>query len=93
VSSTKSMLGHMLGASGAVEAAVTALAVHEGVIPPTINYETCDPVCDLNYVPNRSSERSISAALSNSLGFGSMNGALVIRRLAARPHDAARVML
>jgi 3-oxoacyl-[acyl-carrier-protein] synthase II len=93
VSSTKSMLGHMLGASGAVEAAVTALAVHEGVIPPTINYETCDPACDLNYVPNRSREQPVSAALSNSLGFGATNGALVIRRLAARPQDAARVTL
>jgi 3-oxoacyl-(acyl-carrier-protein) synthase len=80
VSSTKSMLGHMLGAAGAVEAAVTALAVHEGVIPPTINYETRDPACDLDYVPNRSREQAISAALTNSLGFGGTNGALVIRR-------------
>jgi 3-oxoacyl-[acyl-carrier-protein] synthase II len=82
VSSTKSMLGHMLGAAGAVEAAVTALAVHEGVIPPTINFETRDPACDLDYVPNRSREQAVSAALSNSLGFGGTNGALVIRRLA-----------
>ncbi|MHB8843761.1 MAG: beta-ketoacyl-ACP synthase II [Nitrospirota bacterium] len=81
VSSTKSMLGHMLGAAGAVEAAVTALAVHEGVIPPTINYATRDPECDLDYVPNRPRKQAISAALSNSLGFGGTNGALVIRRL------------
>jgi 3-oxoacyl-[acyl-carrier-protein] synthase II len=80
VSSTKSMLGHMLGAAGAVEAAVTALAVHDGVIPPTINYETRDPACDLDYVPNRSRAQAVSAALSNSLGFGGANGALVIRR-------------
>jgi 3-oxoacyl-[acyl-carrier-protein] synthase II len=80
VSSTKSMLGHMLGAAGAVEAAVTALAVHEGIIPPTINFETRDPACDLDYVPNRSRELAVSAALSNSLGFGGTNGALLIRR-------------
>ena len=81
VSSTKSMLGHMLGAAGAVEAAITALAVHEGVIPPTINYDARDPACDLDYVPNRPRKQAISAALSNSLGFGGTNGALVIRRM------------
>lgn len=80
VSSAKSMFGHMLGAAGAVETAVTALAVHEGVIPPTINYETRDPACDLDYVPNRPREQAITAALTNSLGFGGTNAALVIRR-------------
>jgi 3-oxoacyl-[acyl-carrier-protein] synthase II len=80
VSSVKSMLGHMLGAAGAVEAAVTALAVRDGVIPPTINLEHPDPACDLDYVPNASRTRSIGAALSNSLGFGGANAALVIRR-------------
>jgi 3-oxoacyl-[acyl-carrier-protein] synthase II len=80
VSSTKSMLGHMLGAAGAVEAAVTALAVRDGVIPPTINLENPDPACDLDYVPQQARECTISAALSNSLGFGGANAALVFRR-------------
>jgi 3-oxoacyl-[acyl-carrier-protein] synthase II len=71
------MLGHMLGAAGAVEAAVTALAIREGVIPPTINYERPDPSCDLDYVPNVARRKPIRAALSNSLGFGGINAALV----------------
>jgi len=80
VSSIKSMLGHMLGAAGAVEAAVTALAVHEGIIPPTINYGNPDPECDLDCVPNSARKRTVTAALSNSLGFGGINGALVITK-------------
>ncbi len=80
VSSTKSMLGHMLGAAGAVEAAVTALALHEGIVPPTMNYETPDPACDLDYVPNKMRRRPILATLSNSLGFGGVNAALVLKR-------------
>jgi 3-oxoacyl-[acyl-carrier-protein] synthase II len=80
VSSSKSMLGHMLGAAGAVEAAVTALALRNGVIPPTINLEHPDPECDLDYVPNKARARSITAALSNSLGFGGSNAALVMKR-------------
>jgi 3-oxoacyl-[acyl-carrier-protein] synthase II len=80
VSSVKSMLGHMLGAAGAVEAAVTVLAVHDGIIPPTINYTTPDPECDLDYVPNQARRRAVGAALSNSLGFGGTNGALIFRR-------------
>jgi len=80
VSSTKSMLGHMLGAAGAVEAAVTAFALAKGIIPPTINYETPDPDCDLDYVPNHARKKDISAALSNSLGFGGINAALVIKK-------------
>jgi 3-oxoacyl-[acyl-carrier-protein] synthase II len=79
VSSSKSMLGHMLGAAGAVEAAVTALAIYEGVIPPTINYETPDPECDLDYVPNTARKQTVRAALSNSLGFGGINAALVLK--------------
>ena len=79
ISSTKSMLGHMLGAAGAVEAAITALAVRDSIIPPTINYETPDPECDLNYTPHHAQSRRISAALSSSLGFGGINAALVIR--------------
>jgi 3-oxoacyl-[acyl-carrier-protein] synthase II len=80
VSSTKSMLGHMLGAAGAVEAAVTALSLHEAIIPPTINYETPDPACDLDYVPNEPRKQPVRAALSNSLGFGGINAALVLKR-------------
>jgi 3-oxoacyl-[acyl-carrier-protein] synthase II len=81
VSSTKSMLGHMLGAAGAVEAAVTALALKNGVIPPTINLDHPDPECDLDYVPNKARMGNIKAALSNSLGFGGSNAALVMRRV------------
>ncbi len=80
VSSSKSMLGHMLGAAGAVEAAITALALTAGLIPPTINYERKDPLCDLDYVPNASRKQHITAALSNSLGFGGANAALVIKK-------------
>ncbi len=80
VSSSKSMLGHMLGAAGAVEAAVTAYALSAGIIPPTINYERKDPFCDLDYVPNTARRLHITAALSNSLGFGGANAALVLRR-------------
>jgi 3-oxoacyl-[acyl-carrier-protein] synthase II len=79
VSSTKSMLGHMLGAAGAIEAAVTALSIHRGVIPPTVNYEHPDPACDLDYVPNRARRQPVAAALSSSLGFGGTNGALVFK--------------
>ena len=80
VSSTKSMLGHMLGAGGAVEAALTALAITEGVIPPTINLESPDPECDLDYVPNKARKQELRAALSNSLGFGGMNASLVLKK-------------
>ncbi len=80
VSSTKSMTGHMLGAAGAVELLVCALAVSEGKIPPTINYQTPDPECDLNYTPNSMVERDVSAALSNSFGFGGHNVTLAVTR-------------
>ena len=80
VSSSKSMLGHMLGAAGAVEAAVTALSLHQGIIPPTINYEHRDPECDLDYVPNHARKKDIRSALSNSLGFGGINAALVLKK-------------
>ncbi|MDH4163954.1 MAG: beta-ketoacyl-ACP synthase II [Nitrospirota bacterium] len=79
VSSIKSMLGHMLGAAGAVEAAVTALALRENMIPPTINYDHPDPECDLDYVPNAVRKIPLRAALSNSFGFGGLNAALVLR--------------
>jgi 3-oxoacyl-[acyl-carrier-protein] synthase II len=80
VSSTKSMTGHLLGAAGALEAVVCALVCSEGKIPPTINFETADPTCDLDYAHNRMVERPVRAALSNSFGFGGHNVCLVIRR-------------
>src|SRR5258708_53414 len=80
VSSTKSMLGHTLGAAGGIEAAITALAIHDNVMPPTINYEHADPTCDLDYVPNEARERKLSVALSNSMGFGGHNARLAFRR-------------
>src|SRR2546426_747657 len=79
VSSTKSMTGHMLGAAGGVEAIATALALHHGVLPPTINYETLDPDCDLDYVPNQARKQSVDVALSNAFGFGGTNATLALR--------------
>jgi 3-oxoacyl-[acyl-carrier-protein] synthase II len=81
MSSTKSMTGHLLGAAGGVEAVFTALAVHHQVAPPTINYTTPDPDCDLDYVPNTAREMNIDIALSNSFGFGGTNGTIVLRRV------------
>ncbi|MBI3186176.1 MAG: beta-ketoacyl-ACP synthase II [Myxococcales bacterium] len=81
VSSTKSMTGHMLGAAGGAEAVISVLALTRGVLPPTINYETPDPECDLDYVPNTAREVRISAAMSNSFGFGGTNAVLLFRRL------------
>jgi 3-oxoacyl-[acyl-carrier-protein] synthase II len=80
VSSTKSMTGHLLGASGAVEAVFSIMAIREGTIPPTINYETPDPVCDLDYVPNQPRKSSPNHVMSNSFGFGGHNATLVISR-------------
>jgi 3-oxoacyl-[acyl-carrier-protein] synthase II len=80
VSSTKSMVGHMMGASGAFEALVCALALRDGVLPPTINYEHPDPECDLDYVPNTKRAVATEAALSNSIGLGGHNACLVLRR-------------
>lgn len=79
VSSTKSMTGHLLGAAGAVEAIATALAIYEGFLPPTINYQTPDPECDLYYVPNKSEKRQIKAALSNTFGFGGHNATICFK--------------
>ncbi len=76
ISSTKSMTGHLLGAAGGFESVVCALALHRGVVPPTINYETPDPECDLDYVPNTAREKRIRACLNNSLGFGGHNATL-----------------
>lgn len=79
VSSTKSMTGHLLGAGGAVEAIFSIKAIKEGIIPPTINYQTPDPDCDLDYVPNEARKKEIKAVLSNSLGFGGHNATLIFK--------------
>ena len=81
VSSIKSMIGHTLGAAGAIEAAATVLAVHHGILPPTINYEIKDPECDLDVVPNQARDAKIGAAVSNSFGFGGQNGVLVFTKV------------
>jgi 3-oxoacyl-[acyl-carrier-protein] synthase II len=81
ISSTKSMTGHAVGASGGIEAVATALSLATGVIAPTINLDTPDPECDLDYVPNRAREERVQVAISNSYGFGGHNAGLLLRRL------------
>lgn len=80
ISSTKSMMGHLLGAAGSVELIICTLVIQNGVIPPTINYETPDSACDLDYVPNQAREKKVDVALSNSLGFGGHNATLIVKR-------------
>jgi 3-oxoacyl-[acyl-carrier-protein] synthase II len=80
VSSTKSMTGHMMGATGALEAVFATLAVRDNWIPPTIHYETFDPECDLDYVPNRARQHKVDTVVSNAFGFGGHNSVLIIRR-------------
>jgi 3-oxoacyl-[acyl-carrier-protein] synthase II len=82
ISSTKSMTGHMLGAAGAVEGSVCALAIALGTVPPTIHYRTLDPDCDLDYVPNEARQMDVTLALSNSFGFGGQNACVAFRRIA-----------
>ncbi|MDQ3672020.1 MAG: beta-ketoacyl-ACP synthase II [Actinomycetota bacterium] len=85
VSSTKSVLGHLFGAAGAVEAMMCVRAVHEGVLPPTINYRTPDPACDLDYVPNEARKAQVDVALSNAMGLGGHNACVLVGRL---PHSS-----
>lgn len=80
VSSTKSMTGHLLGAAGGIEAVFSILALHHGILPPTINLENPDPACDLDYVPNQARKAPITVALSNSFGFGGVNACLIFKR-------------
>ena len=81
ISSTKSMTGHLLGAAGGVEAAVCALAIRHGIVPPTLNLENPDPDCDLDYVPNQARKMTVNVAISNNLGFGGHNASLVFKAL------------
>ena len=81
VSSTKSMTGHMLGASGAVEAVITALSIYNDIVPPTINYKVPDEECDLDIVPNEARQAEVNCAMSNSLGFGGHNASIVMRKV------------
>jgi 3-oxoacyl-[acyl-carrier-protein] synthase II len=81
ISSTKSQLGHMLGASGGVELIISMLSMRDGLIPPTINLQTPDPRCDLDYTPNEYRERRVEVAMSNSFGFGGHNASLIVRRV------------
>jgi 3-oxoacyl-[acyl-carrier-protein] synthase II len=85
VSSTKSMTGHLIGAAGAIEAVATVLAIERDLIPPTVNYETPDPQCDLDYVPNRARPARVRAAISNAFAFGGTNAILVFRKADSGP--------
>ena len=81
VSSTKSMTGHLLGGAGGIESVVCAMALHTGIVPPTINYTTPDPDCDLDYVPNTARQVPIRACLNNSFGFGGHNACIAFRKV------------
>ena len=83
VSSIKSMMGHLIAAAGSVEAITCLLAMRDGVLPPTMNYETPDPACDLDYLPNQPREVQVKACLSNSFGFGGQNVSLIISKFVA----------
>ena len=79
ISSTKSVMGHLLGGAGGVESILTVLAIKNGVIPPTINYETPDPECDVDCVPNTARKANVKVAMSNSFGFGGTNATLIFK--------------
>ena len=81
ISSTKSMTGHLLGASGALEAVVSVIALENGTVPPTINLEQADPECDLNYTPNKKFDKPINASMNNSFGFGGHNASLIFQKV------------
>src|SRR5205823_14117398 len=85
ISSTKSMIGHLLGAAGAVEAIAVLLTITRGIIHPTINYETPDPKCDLDYVPNQARKQEVRIAISNGIGFGGQNATAVLKKFEAHP--------
>lgn len=87
VSSTKSMSGHLLGASGALEAIISTMAVKEGFVPATINYKVKDEACDLNLVVNEGQYKDIHIAMSNSLGFGGHNASIIIKRYEKEKHN------
>jgi len=80
VSSTKSMTGHLLGAAGGVEAAISILALHRGILPPTINLENPDPECDLDYIPHQARKAQVEVVMSNSFGFGGTNATIILRK-------------
>jgi len=86
VNSTKSMIGHLLGGAGAVEAIATIMALYEQILHPTINYETPDPECDLDYVPKTGRAQNIKCALTNSFGFGGHNAVLLIKKVQHAEH-------
>jgi 3-oxoacyl-[acyl-carrier-protein] synthase II len=79
ISSTKSMTGHLLGGTGGVESIYSVLTIKSGIIPPTINYDTPDPECDLDYVPNQARKAEVRTAMTNSFGFGGTNGSLMFK--------------
>jgi 3-oxoacyl-[acyl-carrier-protein] synthase II len=83
ISSTKSMIGHTIGAAGAIEAVASIMSILTGIIPPTINLQHPDPECDLDYVPNRAREKTVNVAMSNSMGFGGHNACLIFKRFQA----------
>jgi 3-oxoacyl-[acyl-carrier-protein] synthase II len=80
IGSTKSMTGHLLGGAGGLEAGISVLAIRDQILPPTINYETPDPACDLDYIPNQARKVGVNYALSNSFGFGGTNASLIFKR-------------